>query len=97
MNTGKPHWPAKLVTLATCTAVVVMLTMLAIAFFRHVFDFDILKNYAALMMVCITLIVFAAPLSVSLYQKYIQRCEQSPHQYCKFAGSNLHLHGKKLP
>ena len=97
MNTGKTHWLAKLVTLATGTAVVVMLTMLAAAFFRHVFDFDILKNYAALMMVCITLIVFAAPLSVSLYQKYIQWREQSSHQYRKFVGGNLHLHSKKLP
>ncbi|MDO5639990.1 MAG: hypothetical protein Q4G28_08990 [Neisseria sp.] len=81
---GKTHWLAKAVTLAIGLAVVALLTLLAASFFRHVFDFDILNNYAALMMVCITLITLAAPLLLSLYRKYIQHCEHAPHPPRKF-------------
>ncbi len=72
MKHSNTHWLAKLLTSAIGVALVVMLTLLAAAFFRHTFDFDIFANYVALMMICITLAALAAPALLAAYRKWEQ-------------------------
>ncbi|UOO80770.1 hypothetical protein LVJ83_07165 [Uruburuella testudinis] len=83
MKPSQTHWFAKLLTSAIGLALVVMLTLFTASFFRYAFDFDIFKNYAALLMVSITLTVLAAPPLLSAYRKWTQRKPQ--HRHNKFA------------